>query len=129
MFGGKVLSSPSVQVVIVDDDSSVRWIIEQSLDLAGISYVSAATGAQGIELINLHRPPLAIVDLKLGAMSGLDVLRGMACPRQTKALLITGYASSLRDQLKDLPVLAVMEKPFDIQDLLRVVEEALRPSA
>jgi len=118
-----------VQVVIIDDDSSVRWIIEQTLDLANVTYVSAATGPEGIQLINQHVPPVAIVDVKLGAMSGLDVLRNIRAPQNTKVLLVTGYASTIEDLIVDLPVMGVLEKPFDIQQLSALVQNALRASA
>lgn len=123
------MSTLSVQVVVVDDDSSVRWIIEQTLAMVGITYASAATGMEGIRLIDRHSPPLAIVDAKLGAMSGLDVVRSIERPSKTKALMVTGCASSIQDQVSDLPVLGVLEKPFDIQHFLKVVQEALRTPA
>lgn len=118
-----------VQVVIIDDDSSVRWVIEQTLELAGVTFVSAATGPQGIQMIKQHAPSLAIVDVKLGAMSGLDVARNILLYQDTKVLLVTGYANTIRDTISDLPVLGVMEKPFDINHLLSVVQQALAESA
>jgi len=124
-----MLKLTPVEVVIIDDDSGVRWIIEQTLDLAGISYVSAATGSQGIQLIKQHSPGVAIVDVKLGTMSGLDVVRSLQPPQKTKAILVTGYTQSLEGKVSGLPILEILEKPFDIQELLNVVQDALRTPA
>lgn len=118
-----------VDVVVVDDDESVRWVIEQTLDLANISYASASNGIQGIQMIKEHTPSLAIIDVKLGAMNGLDVVRSIKDSVNTKVLLVTGYANTIADKLSGLPVLRVLEKPFDIQDLLTIVQQAIRTPA
>lgn len=118
-----------VDVVVVDDDESVRWVIEQTLDLANISYASASNGVRGIQIIEEHAPSLAIIDVKLGAMNGLDVVRSIKDSVNTKVLLVTGYANTIADKLSGLPVLGVLEKPFDIQDLLTIVQQAIRTPA
>ena len=122
-------ANSSVDVVLVDDDNGVRWIIEQVLEMAGVSYASAATGAQGIKLITLHTPPLAIVDVKLGGMSGLDVARHVQSNGHTQILLVTGYANTIQNTISELPIITVMEKPFDIHQLLAIVLDVLNKSA
>lgn len=118
-----------IDVVVVDDDDSVRWVIEQTLELAGISYASASNGALGISLIEKHMPSLAIVDVKLGAMSGLDVVRSISHLGKTRVLLVTGYANTIEDKVSGLPVLGILEKPFDIQNLLGIVQQAIKTPA
>lgn len=70
---------------------------------------------------------MAIIDVKLGAMNGLDVVRRLhtACA-ETRALFVTGYGDALDGQLDaDLPVEGIIEKPFDVTAFLHRVKGVL----
>ncbi len=118
------------KIVIVDDDQSLVWILGEILSLAGIEHISATSGPAGLRLIGEEKPALAIVDVKMGAVSGLDVARGVpALSPGTRILFLTGYASSARDRIEPgMPVIGVMEKPFKAVELLDIVREALAGS-
>jgi DNA-binding NtrC family response regulator len=117
-----------VDVVVTDDDESVRWLYQEIFALEGIAHRAAATGAEGLRLVAEHRPRLAIVDLKLGAMNGLEVARRIkAVSDNTKILFVTGYDHALEGNVDEqLPVVAIIEKPFDVPSLLRLVKSVLR---
>ena len=117
-----------VDIVVIDDDESVRWLYQEILALENIAHRAAATGAEGLQLVTEHRPRLAIVDLKLGAMNGLEVARRInEVSGDTKILFITGYDQALEGHVdKQLPVVAVIEKPFDVPGLLRMVKSVLK---
>ncbi|MEW6182905.1 MAG: response regulator [Bacillota bacterium] len=118
-----------VDVVVVDDDKSVRWLLEEMLSFGEISHRVAASGPEGIRLIQEHKPRLAIVDVRLGSMNGLDVAR-RTTNGGTKVIFMTGYGDVIKDKVEDdLPVISIIEKPFDIQGLLRIVRNVLDETA
>ncbi len=118
----------NVQVVVIDDDKNVRWALQEVLSIGEINYASAGSGSEGLKLIAMYRPSLAIVDVKLGAMSGLDVARQIpGISKETSILFITGYSEAIRDKLDEyVNVAGVIEKPFNVADLLEFVHKILK---
>lgn len=122
---------PKANVVVIDDDEGIRWVLQEMLSQEEIPNCSAESGSRGLELVVLHRPSLAIVDVKLGVMSGLDVARRIRDHSPgTQILFVTGYSGSLDGKIdQDLPVVGVVEKPFDVGSFLELVKDVLsRPS-
>ncbi|MBE0467180.1 MAG: response regulator [Candidatus Desulforudis sp.] len=116
-----------VKVVVIDDDDSVRWLFQEMLSLENIPHRAAGTGVEGLELVSKHKPCLAIVDIKLGAMNGLEVARQIRISSaDTQILFVTGYDDVLEGKVnEDLPVVAIIEKPFDVPGLLRLVKSVI----
>lgn len=118
-----------LDVVAIDDDDSIRWLLGELLSLAGVSYALAGSGAQGLRLVSQHRPQLVIADVKLGGMDGLEVARrvNQALP-QTEIILVTGYSETARELSDEIPgVRRVLDKPFDINELLELITEIVGP--
>jgi|LSQX01.3.fsa_nt_gb two-component system response regulator (stage 0 sporulation protein F) len=116
-----------VDVVVIDDDAGVRWVLQELFSMADISCMHAESGHEGIQLVSKYRPPLAIVDIKLGAMNGLEVARCIyrEC-KQIKILFITGYSETIEGKVdEDLPVIGILEKPFNIGEVLQQVKSVL----
>ncbi len=120
-----------VDVVVIDDDAGIRWVLQEILSLRNISCQVAGSGLEGLQLVSRHEPRLAIVDIKLGAMNGLDVARRIhANNPDTQILFITGYLETITGKIdQDIPLLGVMEKPFNLEEMIRLVESAFPGSA
>lgn len=117
----------NIDVVLIDDDDNVRWVLQEILSLGKISHQAAGTGPEGLRLINQHQPELAILDVKLGTMSGLDVAKKIPgiCSK-TKILFITGYSEVIKEKIDHyLPVAGIIEKPFDIKEFLNTIKGIL----
>jgi two-component system, OmpR family, KDP operon response regulator KdpE len=116
-----------VDVVVIDDDEGVRWVLQQMLAVQNISCSAARNGPEGISVVSRQKPRLAIVDIKLGAMNGLDVARSICKDnRDLKILFVTGYNETIKGKVEpELPVLGIVEKPFDVAELLRLVRQGL----
>lgn len=118
-----------VDVVLVDDDSGVRWIVGQLLAYSGIKYVSASTAQEGLSLVRSCAPKLAVLDVRLGTESGIDLARQIRQFDQEVGLLfITGYNSSVVHEAEDLDIIGVCEKPFDLSVFINQVNTALQHS-
>lgn len=115
-----------IEVVIIDDNKSLLWLLQQVLETEHICHKVASTGIDGIKLINEHHPRLAIIDIKLGSVSGIDIAKQIPdiC-EETKILFITGYTNSVFEIDKNLPVLGILEKPFDVKDFLKILRDVL----
>jgi DNA-binding NtrC family response regulator len=113
--------------VAIDDNEGICWILRQALALRNLDCLSVSDGVQGIENVIRYRPRLVIVDIKLGAMNGFEVARRIRQNNiDTKILFVTGYSEAIADEewsRDDDNVLGILEKPFDVDDLLGMVAE------
>jgi two-component system, response regulator, stage 0 sporulation protein F len=117
-----------LDVVIIDDDDGILWLMEEILS-DNYSYQTCKSGLTGLKSIEKYQPRLAILDLKLGGgMNGLDVARKIPeKSSQTRIIFLTGYIKTVLENLdKDLPILRVIEKPFDIEDLMNTISNFLK---
>lgn len=76
----------NVEIVIVEDDAAVRRVLELTLKSAGYRVRSAATGPEGYELILSDRPQLALLDVMLPGIDGLEICRRLRGHAETSAL-------------------------------------------
>ncbi|MEW6244064.1 MAG: response regulator [Bacillota bacterium] len=115
-----------VDVVVIDNDYGIRWIMREILSVAGIPHRVTGEGAEGIAMAQEHKPRLAIVDLNLGGMTGLQVARKIhEVSDDTRVLVVTGYLGEIEGALHYPPIVGVIEKPFDVDKLLEAVRGIL----
>src|SRR3982750_3323990 len=101
--------------------------IRQNLAEEGFTVDTAGTGAEAIELFDRGGHQLAICDLQLPDMDGLEVMRHMKDARPTtEVIVVTGYGSVQRAvEATKAGAFYFLEKPFDFDQLQPLVEKAL----
>ncbi len=117
------------RIVIADDDDAIRRLVSLVLRRKGYEVSEATTGDQALELIRREHPNLAILDIMMPGLSGLDVLRELTSDTQTAGipvLLLTAKGEP-RDVATGagLGARAYILKPFRVGDLIRRVDTAL----
>lgn len=116
-----------IDVVVIDDDEGIRWILQQTLEMGNFSCIAVNNAMQGINTVMNFHPHLAIVDIKLGAVNGFEVARMI---RQmyddVKILFMTGYKEAITEQVEvNDNVIGVLEKPFNVEELLQLVNKSI----
>jgi signal transduction histidine kinase/ActR/RegA family two-component response regulator len=113
-------------ILVVDDDTDVRWIIAQDLQEMGCIVTEAESGRAALDILERNAPcDLMVTDLVMPELSGLDTLRLAHRNRpDLKVLFTSGYADLSRfgDNLRDHPLL---RKPFKPETLAEAVQTAL----
>ncbi len=111
-------------VLIVDDDPDLRLCLRSLLEEEGYQVLEAADGDAALAACD-QEPTLVLVDFHLpGTLTGsalVTALRGCLGPRAW-ILLLTGD-ESLRSRVTELGADGLIEKPFDLPDLLHLVEQ------
>ncbi|SPD74050.1 fused response regulator of ato opeon, in two-component system with AtoS: response regulator; sigma54 interaction protein [uncultured Desulfobacterium sp.] len=114
-------------ILVVDDDQGMREFLEIMLIQEGHSVKCACDGKQALGLCNKHKFDLAITDLKMPKVDGIDFLKGVKeISPETMVIVITAYASggtavtAMKEGAYDY-----IEKNFDIEDLKKIVQNAL----
>ncbi|MCK5134073.1 MAG: response regulator [Candidatus Sabulitectum sp.] len=124
-------------ILVLDDDVMFRKTLVDILKVKGYLPLASTTGREALDRIKEDKPALALIDIKLEDMSGLEVLREIRKHSPgTECIVLTGFASQKSAiEAVNLGAYHYFQKPYDIDQLLltirRVVEkmkteEALR---
>ncbi|HWV39394.1 MAG TPA: sigma-54 dependent transcriptional regulator [Vulgatibacter sp.] len=118
-------------LLIVDDELSMREMLEILLRKAGHSVVALDDASAACARIEEEDFDLVISDLRLGQRSGIEVLeRTKAVRPHTEVLVITAYATTENAiQAMKLGAYDYLTKPFKVEELLVVVQKALEKRA
>src|ERR687883_1098150 len=105
--------------------------LKQNLSEEGYKVDTAATGAEAIEYFDRGGHHLAICDLQLPDIDGLEVLRHMKDVRpETEVIVVTGYGTVARAvEATKAGAFYFVEKPFDFEQMQPLVERALESRA
>ena len=121
------MNENSSHILVVDDELSMREVLEYMLTKEGYRVSCAKDGRSAIELLEKQPFDLLLCDIKLGDISGLDVLR--ACKKnnqETVVILISAYASTeTAVEAMNEGAYDYVPKPFDKDELLQTVAKAL----
>jgi DNA-binding NtrC family response regulator len=118
----------NARIIVVDDDESIRKTMKAILEDEGYIVDLAESGKEAIQKTNAQTYNLALLDIRLPDMEGVDLLKSMkeSIPR-TRKIMVTGYPSmqnaiSAVNKNAD----AYLVKPVDVEKLLDTVKEQLR---
>ncbi len=117
-------------VLCVDDNPANLELIEQIfVERLEITVVSAVQGRMAVDLARRRRPDLLLVDLNLPDIDGEEVVRLLQAEPETARIPFVAISADAtaerRAAVLDLGARAYLTKPFDIAELLRIVDEAL----
>lgn len=114
-------------VLVVEDDTTIRDVVAYQLARAGHRVTSAADGVSALERFRASRPDLVILDLMLPRLAGLDVLRVMRGEAGTPVIVISARDTEA-DKVTGLNLGAddYVTKPFSVRELMARVDATLR---
>ena len=123
----KRVENKDVRILVVDDEPTMADSLKQNLMEEGFVVDTAANGAEAIELFDQGGHHLAICDLQLPDMDGLEVMRHMKDARPTtEVIVVTGYGSVARAvEATKAGAFYFVEKPFDFEEIQPLVDKAL----
>jgi CheY-like chemotaxis protein len=127
MWLGSEVTNP--RALIVDDSDVLRRLIEMCLRPAGFETLSAASGAEALEVAESVEPDLIILDIGLPDMTGWDVLarlRATAAGRGARIMILSGY-EEVHTEASSKGADAALVKPFRNDELRRLAVELAGP--
>ena len=122
------------RILVVDDQSSIRSLLEVALSEAGADVRTAPDGLAAIELVALSPPDLVLLDLAMPGMTGWQVLEKLQASVRTASIPVVLQTSAEDygsfDRAKKLKVAAFVSKPFRLAEVVetcRRILEGARP--
>jgi response regulator NasT len=119
-------SAPTrIRILVAEDEALIRMDLVEMLGEAGYEVVAEASdGAQAIELAQLHKPDLAILDVKMPILDGISAAEKIIAI--SPVLMLTAFSQrELVERARDAGVMAYVVKPFSIGDLVPAIEIAI----
>jgi len=115
-------------LLVIDDDESMRFMLQTKLIQSGYNVTLAASGAHAIQILQGDKQfNLIVCDLKMPLKSGIEVIRFMKDNNiQTPLIILTGYPE--REKIiaaAQMGIQDVMVKPVGHQDLLKMIRSKL----
>jgi len=124
------MSAKPKKIVIVEDEPSLVFTLEDTLENEGYSVFVAETGDTAINIVKDEKPDLMILDLMLPGMSGFDVCKKVRSMNYTFPIIILTARDQEIDKVTGLNIGAddYMTKPFGVKELLARIQARLRRS-
>jgi two-component system, OmpR family, response regulator len=112
-------------VLIVEDDPELRTLYRTALSLAGYAVAAVGDGIEALRRIDAEPPDIVVLDMGLPRLGGRDVRQEIGSHSETAAIpvvVVTGDARGLNTN----DFTCVLQKPIDLDTLVRTVERCLR---
>lgn len=119
------MSHTSRSVVVVDDENDILHILAEVLQSDGYEPITFWDAASAYKHIMLQRPALVITDLLMPGMNGQELVTRVREECGSELPIIVMSASVNLSAVTGLPVQAFLSKPFDLDELLKLVEKLL----
>ncbi len=118
-------------VLVVDDEPVIRRILKDALAQRGYDMIDAATGMEAFKLIKEREPDAILLDAMLPDVHGFEICKRLKASRRYRDIpivMVTAIYKGWRmaaDLKESYGVVATVEKPFDLHDVVRVLAQAL----
>jgi response regulator NasT len=117
-------NNSKIRILVAEDETIIRLDLIEMLTEAGYEVVAQAeNGAVAIDMAKLHKPDLAILDVKMPLVDGITAAQEII--EIAPVLMLTAFSQrELVERARDAGVMAYVVKPFSINDLIPAIEIA-----
>lgn len=117
-----------LQILVVEDDDNMRFVIDECLKRNGYETLLASDGDQAMDIFQKYSPDVVLLDFKIPKANGIEVLELIKKNSQDSiVIMLTGHATinmaveSIKKGAYDL-----VTKPFEVEELMLIVENAVK---
>lgn len=116
-----------LRIIIADDEPIIRMDLRRTLENMGHVVIGeAGDGAQAVDITRELKPDIAILDIKMPEMDGIEAAKLISTESLAPVLLLTAYSQKdLVERARDAGVFAYLVKPFKEADLTPAIDIAM----
>ena len=117
-------------VWIVDDDRSIRWVMEKALSREGIAFNSFATAQEALDALSGGAPEVLVSDIRMPGLSGLELLNAVKQRHPAVPVIVMTAYSDLDSAVAAFQggAYEYLPKPFDVDQAVELIRRALEES-
>ena len=121
------MGTDSVRIVVAEDEAIIRLDLVETLAEEGYVVVAdTGRGDHAVDLVREHKPDVALFDIKMPGMDGLEAARIVSTERLCPVVMLTAFSQrQVIEQARDAGALAYLVKPFQKTDLVPAIELAI----
>ena len=116
-------------VLVADDDADIRDLVAFKLEQAGFEVIAVADGQQALEQARTSRPTLAVLDVSMPGLSGIDVCRMLRADSATAGMMVIMLTARVQEQDVEGGFSAgaddYVTKPFSPRELVSRIQAML----
>lgn len=122
--------SKEKKLLLVEDDSLMLEVLKDLLSESGITVHTSVNGAEGLKKFSENKYDLIISDIQMPILNGVEFLKKVRSQDtySPKFMLLTGYSTYKNEEVYRLGADALMNKPFEFDDLINEVHKLLMES-
>jgi len=119
-------SAKKLKVWIVDDDASIRWVLERALEQGGMQVTAFDEAAAAMTALRREEPDVLVTDIRMPGRSGLDLLEEIRAKRPRLPVIVMTAHSDLDSAVAAYQggAFEYLPKPFDIDQAVELVRRA-----
>lgn len=114
-------------ILVADDDESLRWVLKKSLSERGYAVTCAKDGVEALKLIKEIPLALCLLDIKMPGIGGLEVLQQIVETDSEMPVIIITAQDTMKNAIEAMKrgAFDYINKPFDIDELEIVIDKAI----
>ena len=118
------------KVWVVDDDSSIRWVLSKALESAGFDVTDFEDAEAVIAALETKTPDVLMTDIRMPGMSGLELAKLIKESKPDVPCIVMTAHTDLDSALASYEsgAFEYLPKPFDLDEAVRLVQRAVEPS-
>ena len=123
--------SHKAKILLVDDEIDLLHGLKKNLRLLGFKVLTATSGGEAFELFMVHNFDLVITDMRMPNGDGLELLNNLRKIDSSIPVIcfITECSDQQIQEVEKLGVVAMLSKPFELQELLNAINKGLNKKA
>ena len=117
----------SENVWVIDDDRSIRWVLDRALSKAGIPISAFNTADQAMHHLHSDEPVAIITDVRMPGTSGIEFLQHMQQNHPKVPVIVMTAHSDMQSTVASFEqgAFEFLAKPFDVEEAVAVVQRAI----
>lgn len=116
-------------ILVVEDDHDIQEVLRMFLEMEGYSVDIEADCQSALKAAHAHSPQLVLLDYSIGELSLSDFIDSVCSINPDVRIALVSGASDLSTKAKQLGLDKFLQKPFDPEMLLQLIEDCLRAPA
>jgi len=115
------------RLLIIEDNNKFRRTLCSLLVDLSFEIIDFGSGEEGVEYSRENDFDILLVDLVLPGMNGFDLIKKLKKEKKgLKTILMSAYLTEgIRDKAKEYLVVEILEKPFEIDELIRIINQLM----
>jgi len=122
------VTSETEQVWIIDDDNSIRWVLEKALNSVGLSHASFNNAAGLLDRLEQQQPDAIITDIRMPGMDGLALMERVHAGHPELPIIVMTAHSDLDSAIAAYEggAFEYLPKPFDVDEATDLIQRAIK---